>query len=227
MISVSFFFLRKISPELTVANPSLFAEDDWPWANILESREQDCRIAYKCWVTTLSSWKIPVSLYKALGCCGSQPQRLLEPGRTGAGEGGSLYICECLSLQLSLLLSLSLCMCLSVSPSPCVCLSLFLSVSLGLSAPQSLCLHLSVSLWMRVSWCGCLPLPGWSSLSRSRGTERQRIGTTVCTCLYIWAALFHRWVITPLGLRLCPSASPSGSLSNCASLTAFQTLPQM
>ena len=30
-----FFFLRKISPELTsVANTPLFAEEDWPWANI-------------------------------------------------------------------------------------------------------------------------------------------------------------------------------------------------
>ena len=29
------FFLRKISPELTcTANPPLFAEEDWPWANI-------------------------------------------------------------------------------------------------------------------------------------------------------------------------------------------------
>ena len=28
------FFLRKISPELTAANPSLFAEEDWPWTNI-------------------------------------------------------------------------------------------------------------------------------------------------------------------------------------------------
>ena len=29
------FFLRKISPELTsAANPPLFAEEDWPWANI-------------------------------------------------------------------------------------------------------------------------------------------------------------------------------------------------
>ena len=29
-----FFFLRKISPELTSAtNPPLFAEEDWPWAN--------------------------------------------------------------------------------------------------------------------------------------------------------------------------------------------------
>ena len=26
----SFFFLRKISPELTTANPPLFAEEDWP-----------------------------------------------------------------------------------------------------------------------------------------------------------------------------------------------------
>ncbi len=25
-----FFFLRKISPELTTANPPLFAEEDWP-----------------------------------------------------------------------------------------------------------------------------------------------------------------------------------------------------
>ena len=31
----NFFFLRKISPELTsAANPPLFAEEDWPWANI-------------------------------------------------------------------------------------------------------------------------------------------------------------------------------------------------
>ena len=30
----SFFLLRKISPELTTANPPLFAEEDWPWANI-------------------------------------------------------------------------------------------------------------------------------------------------------------------------------------------------
>ena len=29
-----FFFVRKISPELTSANPPLFAEEDWPWANI-------------------------------------------------------------------------------------------------------------------------------------------------------------------------------------------------
>ena len=30
-----FFFLRKISPELTsTINPPLFAEEDWPWANI-------------------------------------------------------------------------------------------------------------------------------------------------------------------------------------------------
>ena len=29
-----FFFLRKISPELTATNPPLFAEEDWPWANI-------------------------------------------------------------------------------------------------------------------------------------------------------------------------------------------------
>ena len=29
-----FLFLRKISPELTTANPPLFAEEDWPWANI-------------------------------------------------------------------------------------------------------------------------------------------------------------------------------------------------
>ena len=25
-----FFFLRKINPELTAANPPLFAEEDWP-----------------------------------------------------------------------------------------------------------------------------------------------------------------------------------------------------
>ena len=29
-----FFFWRKISPELTAANPPLFAEEDWPWPNI-------------------------------------------------------------------------------------------------------------------------------------------------------------------------------------------------
>ena len=30
-----YLFLRKISPELTfAANPPLFAEEDWPWANI-------------------------------------------------------------------------------------------------------------------------------------------------------------------------------------------------
>ena len=30
-VSLSFFFLRKISPELTsAANPPLFAEEDWP-----------------------------------------------------------------------------------------------------------------------------------------------------------------------------------------------------
>ena len=36
-LAISFcipFFLRKISPELTAANPPLFAEEDWPWANI-------------------------------------------------------------------------------------------------------------------------------------------------------------------------------------------------
>ena len=31
--STFFLFLRKISPELTADNP-LFAEEDWPWANI-------------------------------------------------------------------------------------------------------------------------------------------------------------------------------------------------
>ena len=30
----SFFFLRKISPELTATNPPLFADEDWPWAKI-------------------------------------------------------------------------------------------------------------------------------------------------------------------------------------------------
>ena len=29
-----YFFLRKISSELTTANPPLFAQGDWPWANI-------------------------------------------------------------------------------------------------------------------------------------------------------------------------------------------------
>ena len=35
-LSVFFFFFppRKISPELTTTNPPLFAEEDWPWANI-------------------------------------------------------------------------------------------------------------------------------------------------------------------------------------------------
>ena len=28
------FFFRKISPELTTANPPLFSEKDWPWTNI-------------------------------------------------------------------------------------------------------------------------------------------------------------------------------------------------
>ena len=28
-----YLFLRKISPEITAANPPLFAEEDWPWAN--------------------------------------------------------------------------------------------------------------------------------------------------------------------------------------------------
>ena len=28
-----FYFLRKISPELTTTSPPLFAEEDWPWAN--------------------------------------------------------------------------------------------------------------------------------------------------------------------------------------------------
>ena len=32
--SQAFFFLRKISPELTAATPPLFAEEDQPWANI-------------------------------------------------------------------------------------------------------------------------------------------------------------------------------------------------
>ena len=32
--SIFFFFLRKINPELTTADPPLFAEEDWPWANI-------------------------------------------------------------------------------------------------------------------------------------------------------------------------------------------------
>ena len=35
MLVILLYFLRKISPELTsTANPPLFAEEDWPWANI-------------------------------------------------------------------------------------------------------------------------------------------------------------------------------------------------
>ena len=35
LFSKLFFFLRKINPEVTsTANPPLFAEEDWPWANI-------------------------------------------------------------------------------------------------------------------------------------------------------------------------------------------------
>ena len=35
IISFSFFFVKKISPELTSdANLLLFAEEDWPWINI-------------------------------------------------------------------------------------------------------------------------------------------------------------------------------------------------
>ena len=30
IIAAIFFFLRKISPELTTASPPLFAEEDWP-----------------------------------------------------------------------------------------------------------------------------------------------------------------------------------------------------
>ena len=30
----TFLKKKKISPELTAANPPLFAEEDWPWANI-------------------------------------------------------------------------------------------------------------------------------------------------------------------------------------------------
>ena len=33
-ITFTLFFLRKISPELTSAANPLFAEKDWPWANI-------------------------------------------------------------------------------------------------------------------------------------------------------------------------------------------------
>ena len=35
IIRFAFFFLRKISPELTTASPPLFAEEAWPWANIV------------------------------------------------------------------------------------------------------------------------------------------------------------------------------------------------
>ena len=34
MSQVHQHFFRKISPELTAANPPLFAEEAWPWANI-------------------------------------------------------------------------------------------------------------------------------------------------------------------------------------------------
>ena len=33
-ISLFLLLLRKISPEVTSANPTLFAAEDWPWANI-------------------------------------------------------------------------------------------------------------------------------------------------------------------------------------------------
>ena len=34
MLFYLFIFLRKISPEITAANPPLLAEEDWPCANI-------------------------------------------------------------------------------------------------------------------------------------------------------------------------------------------------
>ena len=30
---LAFMFLRKLSPQLTFANPPLFSEENWPWAN--------------------------------------------------------------------------------------------------------------------------------------------------------------------------------------------------
>ena len=55
-----FFFLRKINPELTTANPPLFAED-WPWANIC------ARLPQLYSGTPTTAWLLPSSAMCAPG----------------------------------------------------------------------------------------------------------------------------------------------------------------
>ena len=77
-VLASFFFLRKISPELTsAANPPFFAEEDWPWANI------------RAHLPPLYMW----DTYHSMAC---QVIAMSAPGiRTGeprAAEAGCLHL---------------------------------------------------------------------------------------------------------------------------------------
>ena len=63
-----FVFLRKISPELTAASPPLFAEEDWPWANI------------RAYLSLLYMW----DAYHSMAC---QTVPCLPPGFEPANPG--------------------------------------------------------------------------------------------------------------------------------------------
>ena len=69
IVVLFFLFLRKISPELTTANPPLFAEEAWPWANICAH------------LPLLYTWDTYHSMAFAKGChVGTQDPNRRTPG---------------------------------------------------------------------------------------------------------------------------------------------------
>ena len=69
-----FFFLRKISPELTsAANPSLFHEEDWPWANI------------RAHLPLLYTWDTFLSMVCQAVPCPHPGSQVAKPGQPRSG----------------------------------------------------------------------------------------------------------------------------------------------
>ena len=63
-----FFFLRKISPELTAANPPLFAEEDWA-----ELTSMPIFLYFICGTPT-TAWLLPSGAMSAPGIPAGVPQ---------------------------------------------------------------------------------------------------------------------------------------------------------
>ena len=73
-VDLSFFILRKISPELASATkPPLFAEEDWPWANICAHLP----LLYM-WDTCLPQHGLPSGAMSAPGIWTSEPRPLKQ-----------------------------------------------------------------------------------------------------------------------------------------------------